>query len=189
MPQVPQEVRAARQAMSDLTPSMFTELVSLCHTEEGTYIASPSGNPWTRAMWLALRQAADAYFETQPDEQIAQMRQEFRERDSRLVHESTPLTPSKPQAHKPGYIYLLHGEGTNWYKIGISAQLTRRVKVIGSKSPFPIVRVAAYDVEDMKDAEAWWHETFAHKRTHGEWFALDEYDILLFDAQEGRPIL
>jgi hypothetical protein len=41
----------------------------------------------------------------------------------------------------------------------------------------------------MHSVEAWWHATFAHKRTHGEWFALDEYDILLFDAQEGRPIL
>lgn len=155
---------------------------------EGSRLVDQMGHPWTREQWLALRESIDAYFATNPDAQIDQEREAFYERYFGAGRKQRAVVDPPPKLPKPGYIYLLHGEGTAWYKIGISVQPTARRHSLGTNSPFPINTVSCYDVEDMLGVEAWWHETFAHKRKHGEWFELDEYDILLFDAQEGRPI-
>lgn len=103
-------------------------------------------------------------------------------------YEIISMAPTSP-IDDAGYIYLVQGEGTDWYKIGITKSPRQRIKLLGTKTPFPIRTIACYDVDSPQDAETWWHEAFSHKRAHGEWFELDEHDILLFDAQEGRPIV
>lgn len=160
-------------------------------TEQGLRLVNQMWCPWTREEWLELRAQIDAYFATNPDAQIAQERQEIHDRyfGSNRARPAVPDNTPKPRTPRPGYIYLLHGEDTAWYKIGISIQPKERKIAIATQAPFRVVTVAYYDVDDMEGVEAWWHETFAHKRKNGEWFALDEPDIDLFIAQEGRPIV
>lgn len=158
-------------------------------SERGLRPGDQMGFPWTREEWIEFRNAIDAYFATTTDQQIELEKEEFYNRH--FNHEKQPSSPvaSNPQPPKPGYIYLFHGHNTSWYKIGISKFPGSRAKTLETKAPFRIVTVAYYDVDDMKSVEAWWHQTFAHRRTNGEWFELDEYDVDLFIAQEGRPIL
>lgn len=148
----------------------------------------------THAQWDEMREKIDAFYAEMPAGAIDEyndglMRKHGFGKYQGMPKERKEPQPPPPKLPKPGYIYLLHGEGTTWYKIGISIKPAERRYSLGTNAPFPITTVSYYDVEDMHGVEAWWHETFAHKRKHGEWFELDEYDILLFDAQEGRPIL
>jgi hypothetical protein len=164
-------------------------------TDDEPIIVRDQGNfIMTRAEWEEVRTRIEAFYDTVPAEAIYQHNDAIERRlgfgKYRNVPRERTIPPEpKPKLPKPGYIYLLHGEDTPWYKIGISIKPAERKYSLGTNSPFPIITISYYDVEDMHSVEAWWHETFAHKRKHGEWFELDEYDILLFDAQEGRPIL
>lgn len=145
----------------------------------------------TREEWIELRTMVDALYDQFDDREIDEYNQGIRHaRAEKLALEFQAQESLDPRDEPtPGFIYLIHGEGTAWYKIGLSIHPNLRVKQLGTRSPFPLVIVDCFDVDDMESVEAWWHETFAHKRKYGEWFELDEPDIDLFVAQEGRPIL
>lgn len=79
--------------------------------------------------------------------------------------------------NKPGYVYLMHGIGTEWYKIGLSIDPDKRRVSLETKSPYEIELLNAHKVDDMYTEEAFWHEKFAEKRANGEWFTLSEDDV------------
>ena len=165
----------------------FFNCVNLFFHADGSIAPhDPMGLPWTREEWLGLREAIDAYFATNPDKQIEQARQAF---FARIDEPSWPQR-AKPPVEKPnaklGYLYLLHGEGTQWYKIGFSTMPDTRHKWLATQAPFPIAVVSCSQVDDMPSAERWWHREFADKRVNGEWFALDDSDVAYFVAIEGK---
>ena len=89
---------------------------------------------------------------------------------------------------RPGYIYLMHGVGTPWYKIGKSGDPHIRQNQIGVLAPFEIKLIYIHQVDDMDAAERAFHALFAEKRASGEWFVLTEADIKTFvDGMEARP--
>lgn len=87
--------------------------------------------------------------------------------------------------NKPGYIYLLKGENTSWYKVGQTNNLRRRIKQLGTKAPFAILHLKSHKVADMDQAESFWHQRFDTKQANGEWFELDPVDVAEFMDWDG----
>jgi hypothetical protein len=84
---------------------------------------------------------------------------------------------NQPSTEKAGFVYLLHGVGTSFYKIGHTNSLDRRIKQISPKLPFPLDLVHWIETDDRYFVESFFHEKFAEKRKEGEWFELDVDDI------------
>lgn len=94
------------------------------------------------------------------------------ERDKRVAAK-TKKAP-KPQ---PGYIYLIKGVNTQWYKIGKTIDPTARIKAFNTQGPFRCEFVRLFEVEDTRKSEAKLHDLFREKRVEGEWFNLDQTDV------------
>jgi len=109
-----------------------------------------------------------------------QLHREEMEYESRL----SPLSPQKPKTPResPGYIYLVRGVGTPWYKIGKSKNPEVRSKQLGTQGPFKHELIHTIRVSDMKLHEEYWHNHFATKRVEGEWFTLSDGDVKEFCA-------
>ena len=83
-----------------------------------------------------------------------------------------------PDASRSGFVYLLHGLKTNYYKIGHSGHLDRRVAQISPILPFPVRVVAVIESDDRYAAELYMHEYFASIRLEGEWFECGDGSII-----------
>lgn len=90
------------------------------------------------------------------------------------IKEFSSYTPT------PGYIYLIRGEDTPWFKIGTTSKLNKRIGHIGSKAPFEVTLIQAFYVSEPGREEAFWHTRFASKHVRGEWFALLDSDVREF---------
>lgn len=105
----------------------------------------------------------------------------------RLEHERYQNTLREKEKNgkkkQPGYIYLMHGIGTNWYKIGKTKHLGKRFKPLSTQGPFPLELIHFHETADMQTDEDYWHDFFADKREEGEWFTLSPEDINLFVGQ------
>jgi hypothetical protein len=76
-----------------------------------------------------------------------------------------------------GLIYLV-GAGNNLYKIGITTtDIVYRFKRLQDCSPVSLSLEAVWEVYDFRKIEVLLHEKFKDKRSHGEWFNLNEDDI------------
>lgn len=82
----------------------------------------------------------------------------------------------------PGHVYLLkHG---NEYKIGRSADPTRRYKEIRVQMPLDTEEVHLIETDDTTGIEAYWHKRFSEKRLNGEWFRLSAHDVSAFKKRK-----
>lgn len=91
-------------------------------------------------------------------------------------YEQVPQT-NNPQ---PGFIYLIQAIGTSRYKIGLTADVGRRVSQLSKQSVFPLRLIATHASEDMAIDELFWHQKFADHRVHGEWFDLSSEQVFEF---------
>lgn len=98
-----------------------------------------------------------------------------------------------------GYIYIIGNKEKKVYKIGLSQQPRERYKAFKTKLPFEIEIIHQIGADNMTKAEQKLHKYFYEKKTHGEWFELDEQDISFisrlkefldgeFFTQENEPI-
>ena len=85
----------------------------------------------------------------------------------------------------PGYVYLLHGIGTPWYKIGYTKNLAQRIKAFNTQGPFSVKPIHFHPVGNMLTVENYWHNMFAGKRAEGEWFTLTDEDVDTFIEWDG----
>lgn len=146
--------------------------------EYGFFLLERWGHITPVELWREMKTAIDNFYSTTTTEAI----QEYNDRvDDKYQPESRPKRVKLPS--KPGTVYLIHGAGTPWFKIGITTSLKSRIHQIEVSSPFPIVLIACYDITDTIADERKWHEKFSTKRTRGEWFALSENDVLDFMAR------
>lgn len=134
----------------------------------------------TRQEWLELRSRVDAFFEATTDAEINLYNREMRERYEDRYCEEAKAVASQDRQPRSGYVYLLHGTGTDWYKIGQSINPSVRLKQLGTRAPFPIETVGVYGASDMDAEELYWHERFRSKRVEGEWFVLTKDDVSAF---------
>ena len=79
---------------------------------------------------------------------------------------------------KTGYIYFVHADGTNRYKIGLTVDLDRRMKQLnGKQAPFENKLLWSIKVSDMRSAEKDLHDTFSSRRVNGEWFTFNANEL------------
>ena len=74
-----------------------------------------------------------------------------------------------PQA---GYVYIVHGIGTNYIKVGKTTNVMGRLRALNQHAPFPLRLLSVRLVADMDAEEARLLTYYRPYRTQGEWAAL-----------------
>ena len=108
---------------------------------------------------------------------------ELNEREIEIEHhKTTKLLKGKDVSLGDScHVYLMHDTTNGFYKIGISNNPEYREKTLQSEKPsIEIVCSKEYPIRSIAEAfEAALHKAFASKRIRGEWFSLDETDVMV----------
>jgi hypothetical protein len=82
-----------------------------------------------------------------------------------------------------GYVYLV--KSGKLYKIGCTENHWRRKSELHKQTAEGIVEVHTIAaIDDAPGIEKYWHERFARKRRHGEWFDLSQEDVSAFKKRK-----
>lgn len=74
-----------------------------------------------------------------------------------------------------GYIYLIHMEGTNNYKIGITKRdIQSRINEYKTGNPNQLKIASYYKSQFYQKIETWFHRKYKYIREEGEWFIFNE---------------
>jgi hypothetical protein len=78
-----------------------------------------------------------------------------------------------------GFIYVIYLDAPErFYKIGMAKNLNSRFEQHKCASPFNLYIAISFYVPNMRIAERELHVEFAEKRVRGEWFKLNNSDLL-----------
>lgn len=85
-----------------------------------------------------------------------------------------PPQAEPKQASAGGYVYIIKCRGL--YKIGRAVDFVKRIAVMTLPEKPRVIATA--HCADYGFVEKAMHALFAHKRKHGEWFDLDEQEVM-----------
>ena len=71
--------------------------------------------------------------------------------------------------------YIIKTKGHNYYKIGRSANVEKRIKSLQTNCPFQLEILIK--VADDSLNEIYWHKHFEQYRTHGEWYKFQDKQV------------
>lgn len=145
-----------------------------------TYPCNENNLILTAEQWQVFRDSIDAFYTVCPAEEIADRNMATLIADAEERRQQTDSSEREPDGPVPGYVYLIHGIGTSWYKIGLSLNTKVRLKQLGTQGPFKNELIHQIKVDDMVAVESHFHRLFDGKRAEGEWFTLSPDDIKLF---------
>lgn len=74
------------------------------------------------------------------------------------------------------YLYLLKCQ--QFYKIGIANDVQSRLTQLSTGNPFDLDVLAVYGFSNASPVETAIHQRYSGVRQRGEWFSLDEHDLL-----------
>ena len=82
-----------------------------------------------------------------------------------------------------GHVYIIQMLGTNYYKIGMTAQENpyKRIEAAKTYAPLGIKEIKIIESVYPYKLEKELHKDFKHKRKNGEWFELDTNDLKLIE--------
>jgi len=89
------------------------------------------------------------------------------------------------------YVYIIHAEGTNFYKIGVTKDLEKRLSAINNTSPYRCYILYKIEFKERKKAfelESKVHNKFDNKRLNGEWFELSSNELERVKIYINKPI-
>jgi hypothetical protein len=75
-----------------------------------------------------------------------------------------------------GFIYCLHDQQGH-YKIGLTKNLTQRIKQLSTQPPFKLTLICAFRVVNASKYESILHLKYDAQRLNGEWFELSAEDV------------
>lgn len=78
---------------------------------------------------------------------------------------------------EPGFVYVVRMEGSEYFKVGRSVDVPKRMSEFGILLPFPYDLAFTHRVPNARHAEGLLHKEFDPKRIHGEWFLLNQNDL------------
>lgn len=105
----------------------------------------------------------------------------------RLVREVNARKDESVNVADPaGQVYLIGAEG-GYFKIGRSKNAKRRFQQITIGLPFRFELLHVIDAANAVAFERELHERYAEKRCAGEWFKLDEEDVVYVLSLGGVP--
>lgn len=97
------------------------------------------------------------------------------------------LIPPWNNPDKYELIYFIEAIGINRVKIGVTEVLHKRLRMIKTYSPVPLVLIGA--IHGYKELEEEIHHKFKHLRKHGEWFeATDELREYIAHITKGQVV-
>lgn len=82
--------------------------------------------------------------------------------------------------YEQGYIYVIHGVGSSYYKIGKSVNPDRRILQIAPQMPFRTRFIRVWRSDFMSMAELFMHEQYSECRVNGEWFEFSAKELECF---------
>lgn len=77
--------------------------------------------------------------------------------------------------NKSSIVYLLRGNVTGYYKIGVSTKLEERIRQVDNGTSEEISLISSST--GGQDLEAQLHYKYKNKRVKGEWFCLEDCDV------------
>ena len=98
-----------------------------------------------------------------------------------LIHRFFPkwskgIQPGESQVI--GYVYFIQDQDSGTVKIGRAKDLERRMDIFSKKYTFPIKLIQFIYTLNYEKIEMAFHRHYGNKRREGEWFALNEADIV-----------